>query len=419
VRRLAPAPREGSGIARVQEWAERFATMEWCYLVLALALVEQLPFFFWGAAIGANVFAAIYFVLGMVSAGKRAVTWLERAMLPLGVLALGVLVWGAGTDNVLGIVERVGLLWFGIVIAQELVAHAANTFGLIVCMPRDRASLPFWRTFAARLAGEGVNATMPTATIGGELLKISLLARRVPTERVTAGVTAAYATQALAQMLFTALALPLALPALELPHVPQIALRLMAGVFVLGGLAFTYWMASVLRSGAFGRVHGLLRKVGLGREGSDAHSASERIDAAARTAHFENPRAFVASVLWFFFGWAWGAVEVAIILHAIGEKVDWPACFAIESLSAFIDALCLFVPGQIGTREGGLAAITFGIGLGADVGIAIGLVRRGRTLAWAALGLVCLAWFRRNPETAAAAKTDEPVRLPLIASRAT
>jgi phosphatidylglycerophosphate synthase len=71
VRRLAPRPAPETALAHVQGWAERFATMEWCYLVLALALVGQLPFFFWGAAIGANVFAAIYLALGVV-AWRRA-----------------------------------------------------------------------------------------------------------------------------------------------------------------------------------------------------------------------------------------------------------------------------------------------------------------------------------------------------------
>lgn len=67
VRRLLPSPPPGSGVARVQEWAERFATLEWCYLVLGLSAIGQLPFFFWGAAIGANVFAVIYLVLGVLS----------------------------------------------------------------------------------------------------------------------------------------------------------------------------------------------------------------------------------------------------------------------------------------------------------------------------------------------------------------
>lgn len=342
---------------------------------------------------------------------SRLASWFERAMLPLGVVALGVLVWSAGTENVLGTLRRVGVVWFVAVILQEIVAHALNTLGLLVCLPHDRERLPFWRTFAARLAGEGVNATMPTATIGGELLKISLLARDIPPERVTAGVTAAYATQTLGQMLFTAFALPFALDGFAFPHVPPLVTRLVFGVCVGGGTIFAYLAASVLRTGAFARMHWALRKVGLGTEGSSAHATSNKIDEAARAAHGASPGSFAASTLSFLAGWCWGMVEVAMILSASGyvEEVTFLNCLAIESLSSFIDALCLFVPGQIGTSEGGLAAITYGLGIGADAGITIGLVRRGRRLAWAGLGIACLAWFRR---TGAASPAPAPAAPP-------
>lgn len=188
-------------------------------------------------------------------------------MLPLGVVALGVLIWSAGFESILALLSKVGIVWFLVVVVQEIVAHGANTMGLLVCLPRDRASLPFWRTFAVRLAGEGVNSAVPTATIGGELLKISLLTRDVPSDRVTAGVTAAYATQTLGQMFFTAFALPFVLSDLAFPHVPPLALRVGAGVFVAGGLLFAYFAASVLRTGAFAYLHRALRLVGLGKEG--------------------------------------------------------------------------------------------------------------------------------------------------------
>lgn len=70
-RRLAPAAPATSVLGRAQGWLEWFATVEWCYLVLGLALLGQLPFFFFGAAVGANVFAVVYLVLGVL-AWRRA-----------------------------------------------------------------------------------------------------------------------------------------------------------------------------------------------------------------------------------------------------------------------------------------------------------------------------------------------------------
>jgi predicted MFS family arabinose efflux permease len=60
----------------------------------------------------------------------------------------------------------------------------------------------------------------------------------------------------------------------------------------------------------------------------------------------------------------------------------------------------------MGTRELGLTGITQALGLGAPIGISLGLVRRGRVLLWAAVGLLCLAWFRR---TATEEKAPDPI----------
>jgi phosphatidylglycerophosphate synthase len=68
VRRFSPPGASSSHtLTRARVWLEWFATVEWCYLVLGLAILGQLPFFFFGAAVGANVFAVIYLVLGVIA----------------------------------------------------------------------------------------------------------------------------------------------------------------------------------------------------------------------------------------------------------------------------------------------------------------------------------------------------------------
>jgi uncharacterized protein (TIRG00374 family) len=328
---------------------------------------------------------------------SRVARIFETALLPLGVLALVVLIWQIGPDERAQLLHLVGTVkwWFLAIVLQEVVAHAANTAGLLACLPLDRKKLGFLYTCAARLAGEGVNATMPTATVGGELLKISLLSRRAPASRVTAGISAAYASQALAQMLFTAAALPLALPALELPAELR-GLKWVIVLFVSGGVVATFFFANVTRLGTFERLHGLFRWIGLGKKGSRTHEVTTKIDDAARDAREASPLGFALSVVFFFAGWAWGVVEVALVFYASGQPVDLVKCLAIESLSSFVDAVFFFVPGQMGTREIGLVGIVRGLGLGDALGLSLGLVRRARVIVWAGVGIACLAWLRRT-----------------------
>ena len=54
------------------------------------------------------------------------------------------------------------------------------------------------------------------------------------------------------------------------------------------------------------------------------------------------------------------------------------------------------VPAKIGTQEAGKTAIFAGLGLPASKGLAFGLVRHVRELAWAAAGFAVYAWDRRR-----------------------
>jgi uncharacterized protein (TIRG00374 family) len=337
----------------------------------------------------------------------RLVRAAETALIPLGIAAIAVLVWQIGPDERSELVSLVSLVkwWFLAIVLQEAVAHGLNTLGLLACLPLDRKKIGFAYAFGARLAGEGMNATMPTATVGGELLKISLLSRRAAPNRVTAGVSSAYASQTLAQMLFTALALPLSLPALHL----RAELKWAVAVFVLGGLVAAYAMVSATRSGVFAKIHGVFQWAGIGKEGSTTHKATASIDDAARDASSADPHGFALAILYFFLAWLWGVVEVGLTFHACGKQVDLVQCLAIESLSSYVDSVCFFVPGQMGTRELGLVGILGALGLDAPMGISLGLVRRARVLAWAVLGLACLARLRRSGDLAPATAHESSV----------
>ena len=68
---------------------------------------------------------------------------------------------------------------------------------------------------------------------------------------------------------------------------------------------------------------------------------------------------------------------------------------AIEVLSAAIDSLLFMVPAKVGTQEGGKTAIFATLGLSASAGLAFGIVRHIRELAWAGFGLLLGTAHRR------------------------
>lgn len=318
------------------------------------------------------------------SNGTRAtITLLKRVELFLfvfGLISVPVLVSRIGAGETFELASRLGP-WLVPLVVLGIVPHVLDTLGLFFCLPLDRERLGLAYTFAGRLAGEGVNAVLPTATVGGELIKVSILGRRAPLDRVTAGVTLTYAIDAFTTMVLTSLALPLALPRLALP----LSLRLGLAALVLTGLVGTYVFLNLVRGGLLARIDGTLRRLGLLRE---------RLGAAPGVTVVA-PRAVAASALLLLASTLWGAVEVGVVRYALtGESLVGDS-LAIASLASFLDALFFFVPGQIGTREGGLAGITSLAGLGPSLGITIALVRRMTQMAWALVGYGFFAWLQR------------------------
>ena len=84
-----------------------------------------------------------------------------------------------GADNILANLRMVG---WGIllIIAAEILAFLANTLGWRVAFPRQGVVPSFGQLLLARIAGDGVNYLTPTATMGGEFVRVRMLQGQAP-----------------------------------------------------------------------------------------------------------------------------------------------------------------------------------------------------------------------------------------------
>ena len=94
-----------------------------------------------------------------------------------------------------------------------------------------------------------------------------------------------------------------------------------------------------------------------------------------------------------------GAVEIYLILHWVGDTVDWQTALALETGSVILDGMLFFVPAKVGTQEGGKVAIFAALGLSPARGLTVGVVRRSGSSSTRALGLVALAWLSARSST--------------------
>jgi hypothetical protein len=242
-----------------------------------------------------------------------------------------------------------------------------------------------------RIAGDAVNYVTPTAAVGGELVRVALLRRFVAAVPAIASVVLLVVTQFFSQVVFVSVGIVYCLPRLLAgPWAAAVAVPAGFLVAILAGLIFL-----AVRSDGFRRIDGLARRVPWLARFADAGNA-EALDREIFGAVRARPFDLAAAVFCFLGAWSVGVVEARLILSFLGTPVSWGTAFSIESLSVLIETAFFFVPAKAGTQEGGKVAIFAALGLAVSDGLALGVVRRLRELAWAMMGLIVFGVLERR-----------------------
>lgn len=316
------------------------------------------------------------------------------ALAGLGVMVW--LVWEIGPDVLLTELRTLSWRLAVLLLPYSLVAVLDAT-GWRYAFPNRLP--PLLLLIPARLAGEAINVTTPTATLGGEPLKAWLVSRRhVPLEESLTSVVVAKTALAASHLAFVALALALAFDRLR--PAPALLL-LMTGLTVVGVLAVGGFVWAQQR-GLFGKSGRALAWFGVGdRVAGHLVRLDHQLDA-----FYRNRRGrFGLSVLFHFLGWVAGSVEVWLALHFLGSPVDFATALIIEGFISGIRSATFLIPASLGVQEGGFVGIFLAFGLSAGAGLTFGLIRRMREAVWTAAGFAFLvAWRERRP-----ALDDSPV----------
>ncbi len=323
---------------------------------------------------------------------------LERLFLVAGAVLFVWLVLHVGVAPTLEDLSRIG--WgFVLVFAVQGVVLALDTLGWRFTLPPEARTDPFSSLFAMRLSGDAINYLTPSASMGGEFVRFRLLSRTQPASTALSSVVVMVINQFFSQVLFVLAGAPFVLLAAghqalkwgsAFASLAILLLATLGGLFVLGR-----------RGDGLQRLHRMAMRIGWIRNSGAADATEWRaLDEQIFGAFRRRPLDMILSVLCFFTAWAMGAGECAFILYRLGEPIGWPLAFAVESLSVLVETALFFVPGKIGTQEGGKYFIFLTLGLDAGNGFSFGVIRRIRELGWALSGLAVLGWYqrRRAPE---------------------
>ncbi len=325
---------------------------------------------------------------------------IRLVFLVAGVVVLGGLLWHIGLFRIWGTVERVGLVAFCMILVPFLVVYLLDTYGWSLTLGRWASRVGFVRLFMVRMAGEAINATTPTAMLGGEPMKAYLLTRyEIPMVEGLASVVTAKTVMTLAQILYMVLGL-----SVTLWLVGGTEYNVLVAFVSVGLLGFGVFLFLVVQRYGLGR--GLLAVADTCRIRSQRLEALRpwllELDRTIRTFYGQRRRTFILSMGVHFTAWLTELVEVHAILYFLGAEVGWLSSLSIAAMTALIKGSVSFVPGGLGVQEGGYLVFLMALGYSEVTGLTFAVIRRIREILWILVGLLFLAVLRGKAGLAAA-----------------
>jgi putative membrane protein len=265
-------------------------------------------------------------------------------------------------------------------VAYHLVQIVFSALALQALLPQQR----FATISRLRWIREAVNALLPVAQIGGEVVGARLLRTQgVTLAAVGATVAVDLILEMMSQVAFTLLGL-----AILLRTAPQLdATRWIAeGTIIAAGIVLSLWLAK--RLGIVQLLERIL--VSLSDRVGWAALGEVRGLHAAVGALYRQPVRLSLGFMHHLISWLLGGFEVMLALYLLGVPVDLGDALVIESLGQATRAMGFFVPGAMGVQEAGNILVCGLVGIGPQAAIELSLLRRIREVALGIPGL--LAW---------------------------
>jgi uncharacterized membrane protein YbhN (UPF0104 family) len=308
------------------------------------------------------------------------------------------MVWRVGPSSLLDIFHAIGL-WLVPYVLLEVIPVVLHSAGWAACFPGQRLPVKLWRLVLVGKAGNAINYLLPTATIGGEVVKVLMLEVAMPREQAMAMVVIDKASSTIARMLYLTLGMLYLTHHLPLPVELQLSLKLTIGLISLGLLGFVAFQ----RYGLLSQFVCSLERLRLGQK----HLQRLRpclvpLDAQLVTYYTRYPWRFVHSLLLHFTAQTFRVIQTYVLLHfLLGNSAPaFTQTIMVTVAVSALDQMFFFVPGHLGTLEGARFLVLTTLGVAHVYGLAFGLIERVEQLVWSGLGLLAYAVYARlSPST--------------------
>jgi hypothetical protein len=325
---------------------------------------------------------------------------LKVLALAFGVFLFISLFRGVDTEKVFSLVASIGLP-IGLVLLPYLFTSAFDSYGWKVVVETIGQRVDFLRLLAIRLGTESLLMSLPGGAVFAEAAKPFLLRKffAIPASEGTASIAVKKGVLGIAHgfYLFTSAALGFAI----LQHAsPEIIGR--TGLGWLGWifaavvfLVFSGITALFLFGGIAQKVFGVLMKIPIQklrdvllREEESFHKTDAAM-VSFRTASKSN---IAFSILMFYIGWLFEAVDTWLIFYLLGAPLSIPEALALEATLSLLRSILFMFPAGIGVQDAGYVLFlrAFGIANAETLGVAFVVIKRCKEIFWILVGYIIL-----------------------------
>ena len=248
--------------------------------------------------------------------------------------------------------------------------------------------LPLRKLFWMRWVGESVSTLVPSAAVGGDVVRARLAAIDGATLSISAAsvivdVTLGVFTQAG----FTLLGLLLIVDATgQKNFVGPTLLGTLIALLAFAGFYF------VQRLGMFRFLGLIIARLANSPEWQSLVQSGETLDRTIR-ALYTRRRGVVLCCAWTTLSLVGGSGEIWIALYALGLQATLVNAVILQSMVLTIRSVAFPVPGGLGVQEGGYLVVGNLLGIPGETAFALSLIARVRELALGIPGLITWQWI--------------------------
>ncbi|MEO1515727.1 MAG: lysylphosphatidylglycerol synthase transmembrane domain-containing protein [Bacteroidota bacterium] len=283
----------------------------------------------------------------------------------IGALLLCYLIYRMDVTTILSSMSEVGV-WIFVVFATAIFWIMTNAMSLANL---TNYRIPYLDLLYIQVTGDAYNDIIPMAGLGGEPYKIKQLSNFIGLETASSTIVHNRLIHSLTGLLFTSLTGFATVALIDLSDQWRIPILVASSVFALA----TVGMIWLTLSSVPGKLSGTVLKKLKFIDGFRSKTLS--------------PKKFAISFFWKMMSRTLNLLEIYAIFVVLGYTPEFAHIVTVSAMLSLSATLFFIVPQGIGVSEASVSTAFVLLGMGAQVGLVFGLLRRARIVFWALLGI--------------------------------